>query len=170
MHLLSEFGASSLNRSQVLCRQAWGWAQTQTQTQTPTYTYTDAGNDDASRPKLASGKKQTTKMDGGSYFCYQIYPFVLQSNESMFYCFMCIIISEWTEPFQIFMPGTLTGVQQLLQLVVVVGDAKGQGARLLVASDCPTDSPTATKLGLCNSLSSCLIPHWQSYSHQARTV
>ena len=34
----------------------------------------------------------------------------------------------------------------------------------------PTDSPTATRLGLCSSLSSCLIPHWQSYCHQAGTV
>ena len=33
----------------------------------------------------------------------------------------------------------------------------------------PTDSSTATKLGLCSSLA-CLISHWQSYNHQARTV
>ena len=33
-----------------------------------------------------------------------------------------------------------------------------------------TDSPTTTRPGLCNSLSSCLRPHWQSYSHQARAV
>ena len=34
----------------------------------------------------------------------------------------------------------------------------------------PTDRPTATRLGLCNSLSTCHIPHWPPYCHQARAV
>ena len=34
----------------------------------------------------------------------------------------------------------------------------------------PTDSPTATRLGLCNSLPTWNVPHWPPYCHQVRAV
>ena len=57
LHLLSEFGASSLMGDELSRRQAWGWqTHTQTHRQTDTCTHTHTGKDNTRRPKLTSCK------------------------------------------------------------------------------------------------------------------